>query len=93
MGTRSLFSRMGTRSLFSGVLLTAALGVASVSADAQTTPPTCFGQPATIVGTSAGDMLQGTDGPDVIVGRGGQDTIYGLGGDDLICGNGAVDPD
>ena len=51
-----------------------------------TTPtPTCDGQPATIVGTPAHDVLDGTPGPDVIVGLGGHDEIRGHGGDDLIC--------
>jgi Ca2+-binding RTX toxin-like protein len=49
--------------------------------------PTCFGQPATIVGTERVDILNGTEGADVIVGLGEADTIKGFGGDDLICGN------
>ncbi|ETX02621.1 MAG: hypothetical protein ETSY1_02930 [Candidatus Entotheonella factor] len=48
--------------------------------------PTCFGQPATIVGTEGPDTLIGTNGPDVIVGLGGDDFIRGRRGDDLICG-------
>jgi Ca2+-binding RTX toxin-like protein len=47
--------------------------------------PTCFGLPATIVGTDGRDLLDGTAGPDVIVGGEGRDTIRGLGGDDKIC--------
>ena len=47
--------------------------------------PTCFGQPATIVGTDGRDVLDGMAGPDVIVGGKGRDTIRGLGGDDKIC--------
>jgi Ca2+-binding RTX toxin-like protein len=40
--------------------------------------PTCFGQPATIVGT---------DGPDTLIGQSGvADVIYGGGGDDGIGG-------
>jgi uncharacterized repeat protein (TIGR01451 family) len=48
--------------------------------------PTCFGKPATIVGTAGADVLTGTDGADVIVGLGGNDQISGGGGNDLICG-------
>lgn len=48
--------------------------------------PTCFGEPATIVGTSGDDELEGTKTRDVIVGLGGTDEIHGRGGDDLICG-------
>lgn len=47
---------------------------------------TCMGLPATIVGTSAGELILGTSGDDVIVGRGGADTIRGKGGNDVICG-------
>jgi Ca2+-binding RTX toxin-like protein len=53
--------------------------------------PACFGQPATIVGTSGIDTLVGTAGADVIVGLGGDDEILGEGGDDLICGGGGND--
>ena len=47
--------------------------------------PRCFGEKATIVGTSRGDVLNGTDRPDVIVGLAGSDTIRGKGKADLIC--------
>jgi Ca2+-binding RTX toxin-like protein len=53
--------------------------------------PTCFGQAATIVGTSRADRLRGTSGRDVIVGRGGVDVIRGEAGNDLICGGGGSD--
>lgn len=46
----------------------------------------CFGEAATIVGTSGDDALIGTDGPDVIVGLGGSDFIFGGDRPDLICG-------
>jgi len=48
---------------------------------------TCFGVPATIIGTPGGETLIGTLGNDVIVGLGGNDAIDGKGGNDLICGN------
>jgi hypothetical protein len=47
---------------------------------------TCFGLPATIIGTEGNDRLTGTSGPDIIVGLGGNDLIKGLGGADVICG-------
>lgn len=53
--------------------------------------PTCFGKSATIVGTTAADMLTGTSGPDVIFGWDGNDTIRGLGGDDRICAGAGAD--
>ena len=50
-------------------------------------PAECFGETATIVGTSGDDpSLNGTAGQDVIVALGGNDTVNGLGGVDLICG-------
>ena len=47
--------------------------------------PRCFGEKATIVGTSHADVLNGTKHGDVIVGLGGGDTIRGRGRGDLIC--------
>src|SRR5262245_26815599 len=47
--------------------------------------PRCFGQEATIVGTSGPDVLVGTNRKDVIVGGGGADTISGRDRGDLIC--------
>jgi Ca2+-binding RTX toxin-like protein len=67
------------------------------SAPTQAAVPTCFGKPATIVGTDGPDYLTGQSGvADVIYGGGGNDTISG--GDfyqqdqipgaapDLLCG-------
>ena len=48
-------------------------------------PPRCNGLLATIMGTTAADMLVGTPGDDVIVRLGGDDVILGRGGDDTIC--------
>jgi Ca2+-binding RTX toxin-like protein len=53
--------------------------------------PTCFGRPATIIGTEGNDILRGTPGDDVIVGLGGNDVISGFDGDDLICGGAGND--
>ncbi len=47
--------------------------------------PSCFGEPATLVGTPGRDTLIGTPAADVIVGRTGADIIKGRGGRDLIC--------
>ena len=55
---------------------------------AQAATPTCFGEPATIVGTADIDTIHGTPNDDVIVGGDGPDQIYGEGGNDLICGDG-----
>ena len=52
---------------------------------------TCFGEPATIVGSAAAETLEGSSGRDVIVGLGGDDVIHGNGGADLICGGGGAD--
>jgi Ca2+-binding RTX toxin-like protein len=71
-----------------GVALTAP-GAAPVSASAAT--DTCFGQPATILGTDAAETLTGTTGADVIIGLRGNDTITGLGGDDVLCGGKGAD--
>ena len=67
--------------LSTGVLLGVPLPVSSAAG-----APTCFGEPATIIGTSGRDSLVGTDGDDVIVGRGGRDYLEGKDGDDIICG-------
>ena len=48
--------------------------------------PSCFGRPATIVGTAEDDRLLGTAESDVIVGKAGDDTIKAKGGHDFICG-------
>jgi len=47
---------------------------------------TCFGQPATIVGTDGDDELVGTPGPDVIAALGGDDHVIPDRGDDWVCG-------
>jgi RTX calcium-binding nonapeptide repeat (4 copies) len=65
-------------------MLLASLAV--LPSDAQAAVPKCFGERATIVGTSRSDKLVGTRRADVIVGLGGKDTIFGKGGNDRICG-------
>jgi Ca2+-binding RTX toxin-like protein len=56
------------------------------SADAQSRTRTCFGERATIVGTTGSDVIRGTSKRDVIAARSGEDVIRGRGGGDLICG-------
>jgi Ca2+-binding RTX toxin-like protein len=56
-----------------------------------TSPPTCKGKPATIVGTDGNDVRKGTSGKDVIAGLGGNDKLSGLAGNDLICGGAGKD--
>lgn len=62
------------------------LGASVLAPSAAAAVPRCFGERATIVGTSGDDVLNGTSRRDVIVGRGGDDVIKGRGRADLICG-------
>lgn len=50
------------------------------------TPTTCAGLPATIVGTSGNDNLIGTAKRDIVSLGAGNDTFAGKGGNDLVCG-------
>ncbi|MEX2238958.1 MAG: hypothetical protein WEB00_15645 [Dehalococcoidia bacterium] len=71
------------------VMVSGLSGVAAISAGESHSlaiVPACFGQPATLTGTSAGDTINGTAGVDIIHGGDGGDTIDGLAGDDIICG-------
>ena len=52
---------------------------------------TCFGRPATIVGSGSPDMIEGTAADDVIVGLGGDDYINAGTGADLVCGGAGDD--
>jgi Ca2+-binding RTX toxin-like protein len=63
----------------------------TVSCTYRVVVPTCRGLTATIVGTSANNVVNGTAAADVIVGLGGADTIRGNGGDDTICGGDGPD--
>ncbi len=73
----------------------ALLGIPQVTtgtfASSSHSPPTCFGQAATVVGTTGDDTLVGTPGADVIAGSEGDDRIRGLGGNDVICGDAGTD--
>jgi hypothetical protein len=64
------------------VLVSASVVPMSALAEAS---PTCFGRPATIVGTDGDDVIRGTDGSDVIVAGAGADLIRGRAGNDFIC--------
>lgn len=66
-----------------------AFGLAPAAADEAT--QTCFGRPATIVGTPGDDELTGTPDRDVIVGLGGNDTIDGMKWSDFVCGDSGND--
>jgi len=69
-----------------------ALASAAGGAQAQEEGPSCFGAPATIVGTEGGDVIEGTPQADVIVGLGGSDFINGHAGGDRICGGPNPEP-
>ena len=61
-------------------------GGSALAAVAAEEPPTCFGMPATIIGTDDDDTLTGTPGNDVIVGLDGRDVIDSTsGGTDRVC--------
>ncbi|HEY5988144.1 MAG TPA: hypothetical protein VIV12_17485 [Streptosporangiaceae bacterium] len=62
-----------------------------LSAPAQAAVPTCFGKPATIVGTNGNDSIRGTSLPDVIASLGGADLVHALAGNDLVCGGDGSD--
>jgi Ca2+-binding RTX toxin-like protein len=72
------------------LVVASALGLAvlfmPLPAPAQAAVPTCFGRPATIVGTNGNDTIYGTKLPDVIASLGGADVVHALAGDDLVCG-------
>jgi Ca2+-binding RTX toxin-like protein len=54
----------------------AVLAVAAIPAAHAEERPTCFGEPATIIGTDASDVLFLTPGHDVVVAGAGDDKIY-----------------
>ncbi len=80
LAQRNVLRLCGTALVIAGALL-----LPGSSAGRSNQAATCFGQPATIVGTPGDDTLIGTDGNDVIAGLAGNDTIDGRGGFDIIC--------
>jgi Ca2+-binding RTX toxin-like protein len=73
------------------VVTLAVLALPTASAPASAAARTCFGQPATVVGTSGPDELAGTKGDDVIVALAGDDVIDAGPGDDLVCAGSGAD--
>jgi Ca2+-binding RTX toxin-like protein len=69
---------------FTAVVL-ACLALGTTSGAAQVAALTCFGAPATIVGSEQNDQINGTSGPDVIVTLGGGDSVVAGAGDDRVC--------
>ena len=85
--------RPAAGSAMGGAVLLAATALAAGSqatAYAAVTP-TCFGQKATIVGSSGSNRIHGTSGKDVIVAGGGNDKVFAGTGDDLVCGGWGAD--
>ena len=78
---------MGGAALVAATMLAAGLEATAYAA----VTPTCFGQKATIVGSSASNTIHGTSGNDVIVAGYGNDTVLAGGGDDLVCGGWGAD--
>jgi hypothetical protein len=98
MGSRSQVAagcsgRGGFRALFWALALACALtGPTIAGASSSQSTNTCFGSPATILGTEGNDQINGTAGPDVIVALGGNDVIASWqGGPDKICGGDGSD--
>jgi hypothetical protein len=76
----------------SAILAAGALLLVAPAVHARTSAfPTCFGAPATIVGTNGNDVIYGTNFDDVIVALGGADQVHGRAGNDRLCGNGGGD--
>jgi Ca2+-binding RTX toxin-like protein len=94
-GMRKSLSQFTPMSLTVLLACTAAMAVALMSAAVASQAqeiPSCFGVPATIVGTEGDDVIDGTTQADVIVGLGGSDFIKGRAGGDRICGGPNPEP-
>ena len=94
-GMRRALSQFTAMSLTVLLACTATMAVALMSAAVASQAqeiPSCFGAPATIVGTDGDDVIDGTPQADVIVGLGGADIINGHAGRDRICGGPNPEP-
>jgi Ca2+-binding RTX toxin-like protein len=87
--TRDRFLRSGRLAL--AVTVAAATAALTPAAPAHAAAATCHGVRATIVGTSASDVIHGTPGRDVIAALAGNDAIDARGGNDLVCGGEGAD--
>ena len=87
--TEHLVRRVGSFALT--LTVGSAVAVLGPAGPARAASVTCHGVRATIVGTSASEVIHGTAGRDVINGLDGNDTIDGRGGNDLICGGSGTD--
>jgi Ca2+-binding RTX toxin-like protein len=79
-----------------GVVAFAALALLVAPNGNARSRPTCFGKPATIVGTNHHDVIKGRPGKDVIAALGGQDVIKAPNtrvnhGKDVVCGGAGDD--
>jgi Ca2+-binding RTX toxin-like protein len=72
-------------------VLTLAVLVTPLPAPALAATPTCFGRPATIVGSNGPDVIYGTNLSDVIASLGGNDSVRARGGADFVCGGDGSD--
>jgi Ca2+-binding RTX toxin-like protein len=97
LGTRWPIAAVAATAIVAALALAPTTGMAAGRAGSGA--PTCFGKPATAVGTEGDDVILGTRGDDVIVGLGGNDVLgqaapgsdAGTNGVDLICGGDGED--
>jgi Ca2+-binding RTX toxin-like protein len=84
--SRNAFPPEEVGTMRKGTLFAAiALATTLVPSPAEARPPSCLGEPATIVGTRGSDVLNGSASRDIILALAGADRIRGRGGNDLIC--------
>ena len=88
--TRQSRSKLG-RPAFIAILASLLLATPFAATASSKSRPTCFGKPATFVGTKGKDHFRGTPGRDVVVMKGGNDKTNTGHGNDLICLGGGDD--